>query len=314
MLPMRGSAPDVELTGEFHAQPKIDGIRAVVRDGQVLSKSLKPIRSQYVQELFSGLEGADGELVVGPPRKTSPEDNVYKRTNSPIMTKSDKEIEVYFCIFDRWDMPDAPFEERLVKAQELVLRHSDKHNSLKPGGALFVTSDIVTASSASEIMSIKEYEAQCIYLGYEGTMLRRPTSLYKYGKATGKQDCLIKIKRFQEAEAMILGIEEGAVNLNELYVDTDGYRKRSSAKSGKVPNGMLGAFVCKDLENGWEFNIGTGVGLTDELRKMLFLIRDKLPGMYVKYKYQAYGTDEAARIPIWTGFRDPIDISELEGL
>ena len=46
---------------------KLDGLRAVVIDSVVYSRSLKPIRNKYVQKLFGKPEynGMDGELVVG---------------------------------------------------------------------------------------------------------------------------------------------------------------------------------------------------------------------------------------------------------
>src|ERR1019366_2010177 len=47
---------------------KLDGVRATVQGGQLLSRSLKPIRNKNVQKLFKGLpEGLDGELIFGDP-------------------------------------------------------------------------------------------------------------------------------------------------------------------------------------------------------------------------------------------------------
>ena len=47
------------------ASPKLDGVRAIVRDGVVLSRALKPIPNKWVQQRFSHLEHFDGELIVG---------------------------------------------------------------------------------------------------------------------------------------------------------------------------------------------------------------------------------------------------------
>ena len=49
------------------ASTKLDGVRAVVRDGVVYSRSNKPIPNQYVQRLFAEYEHFDGELIVGEP-------------------------------------------------------------------------------------------------------------------------------------------------------------------------------------------------------------------------------------------------------
>ena len=44
------------------ASPKLDGIRAYVKDGVVLSRQNKPIPNDHVQSLFSKYEHFDGEL------------------------------------------------------------------------------------------------------------------------------------------------------------------------------------------------------------------------------------------------------------
>ena len=47
---------------------KLDGVRASMQGGILLSRSLKPIPNVHVQEMFKGLpEGLDGELIFGDP-------------------------------------------------------------------------------------------------------------------------------------------------------------------------------------------------------------------------------------------------------
>ena len=47
------------------AQPKLDGIRVIIKNGVVYSRSLKPIPNKHIQALFGNLHGVDGELIVG---------------------------------------------------------------------------------------------------------------------------------------------------------------------------------------------------------------------------------------------------------
>ena len=54
-----------KLRYPVYAQPKLDGIRVIIKDGVVYSRSLKPIPNKHVQSLFGHLHGADGELIVG---------------------------------------------------------------------------------------------------------------------------------------------------------------------------------------------------------------------------------------------------------
>jgi DNA ligase 1 len=64
---MRGVKPTKELIQfPYLVSPKIDGLRALVKDGVVYSKTMKPIPTRRVQELFGHLHGADAELTVGP--------------------------------------------------------------------------------------------------------------------------------------------------------------------------------------------------------------------------------------------------------
>lgn len=88
---------------------KLDGIRAIVKDGVVYSRSMKPIRNRHVQNLFGRekYNGLDGELVVGAPNAP----DVYLKTNSGVMSAGG-EPDVFFYAFDRWDMPDVPYETR----------------------------------------------------------------------------------------------------------------------------------------------------------------------------------------------------------
>lgn len=51
-----------KLRFPFLASPKLDGIRCIVLDGQVLSRSLKPIRNKFIVKQLQGLPNLDGEL------------------------------------------------------------------------------------------------------------------------------------------------------------------------------------------------------------------------------------------------------------
>jgi DNA ligase-1 len=61
MRPMLACKDATGLKFPLLASAKIDGVRALVKDGKVLSRSLKPIPNRHVQEMFGSLEGADGE-------------------------------------------------------------------------------------------------------------------------------------------------------------------------------------------------------------------------------------------------------------
>jgi DNA ligase-1 len=150
------------------------------------------------------------------------------------------------------------------------------------------------------------YESKCISEGYEGVMLRTPDGPYKCGRSTAKEAYLLKLKRFEDSEATIVGYEERMHNNNELDFDAFGYAKRSSHKANLVPANTLGALKVKDIKSGKEFNIGTG--FDDAMRKMIWDGQDSYLGKIVVYKHQPSGSDELPRFPVFKGFRNSIDM------
>ena len=82
--PMLASDAELDkLRFPLLASAKLDGVRAVVKNGVVLSRSLKKIPNDYVQSLFKHLEHFDGELIVGEPTSKT----CYRDTVSGVMSK-----------------------------------------------------------------------------------------------------------------------------------------------------------------------------------------------------------------------------------
>src|SRR3990167_8829694 len=56
--------------GPLIATPKLDGIRCLIKDGRLYSRSLKPIPNQFIRATLEDrpeLNGLDGELMIGAP-------------------------------------------------------------------------------------------------------------------------------------------------------------------------------------------------------------------------------------------------------
>jgi len=294
---MRGVAPAGPLTHwPYLASPKIDGMRALVRDGVVLSKTLKPIPNQLVQRTFGHLHGADGELTVGLPRKTHEDDDVFGRSRGPIMARS-AIADFRFSIFDRWDLPEANAGYRVSRLVEGVPETQ---------GALWLNHVLVHSQQDLRVV----YQ-RCLDLGFEGVMLRRLPGTYKYGQSTEREGFLLKFKPFVDSEAVVLGTYEQTANTNPATLGADGYTKRSSAKAGKRGKNTLGGYHVRDIHTGVEFDIGNGVGLTKAERQRLWKVRHHLVGQIMTYTYQEDGTKDRPRIPQFKGWRAAIDISEL---
>jgi DNA ligase-1 len=135
---------------------------------------------------------------------------------------------------------------------------------------------------------------------------------YKLGRSTLKQGWLLKIKRFLDGEAEVIGFTEQLSNTNEKEINELGLSKRSSKKAGMVPAGRLGEFKVRELKTGVEFEVGTGLGLTLEMRQQIWDNQASYLGKIIKYKHQPSGAKENGkpRFPVWLGFRHTDDLSE----
>lgn len=296
--PMLASPTDGgKLTFPMLVSPKLDGVRCLIIDGVAMSRSLKPIPNKHVQKLFGRkeLNGLDGELIVGPPTAK----DVYNRTTSGVMS-IEGEPTVRFYIFDDFSAKDkvkqnmfgqeGHFEHRLLSAiRRITLEDNCKE---------------VKHYKANNEHDLIHYEAQFLKQGYEGMMLRLPNGPYKYGRSTAKEAWLLKLKRFVDSEAEIIGMTELMRNTNDAERNELGHLERSSKKAGMKGANTLGALIVRDLKSKVEFEIGTG--FTAAQRDAIWNLKPL--GKLVKYKSQPVGVKDKPRFPVFLGFRNTIDL------
>lgn len=284
---LAGKAPDTsEIRFPIMVSAKLDGVRCIVINGVAMSRSLKPIPNKYVQSVLShGFNNLDGELIIG---ETTDKD-VYRNTVSGVM-REDGEPNFTFWVFDTIDNNQS---------------YLNRWNSLKEfhkKGPVRVLKHILLYN-AEDLLQYEQYQLAC---GCEGVIIRDPNGPYKCGRSSTKEGYLLKLKRFNDAEAIIIEIQELLKNENEATTNELGRTARSSHKENLIPMGTLGAIIAKDVTSGIEFGIGTGY--TADLRQQLWNDRNNLIGKIVKYKYFDGGIKVAPRFPVFLGLRDPIDM------
>lgn len=291
MLAQHLTKPFSSLTYPQLATPKLDGIRCLIKDNQAVSRTFKLIPNLYIRQCLQGLpDGLDGELIVG---------SIFQETTSAVMSIRG-EPDFTYHIFDYFASTPEPnsegYYDRITKANATVYHPQCK---------------ILIPVWVNHASMLEEYEKQQLELGFEGIMIRTSNSPYKFGRSTEKEGYLLKIKRFEDAEARILGFEEQMENCNELTMDKLGHAERSTHAGGKKGKNTLGAFCVRGLGLHWrgkEFKIGTGLGLTKELRQEIWNNRGEYMGKIIKYKYQKAGSKDKPRTPVFLGFRDLEDI------
>ena len=276
----------------IYISTKFDGIRALVIDGVVYSRSLKPIRNKHVQKLFGKPEynGFDGELIVG----NIYTKDVFQKTTSGVMSE-DGTPDVTFHVFDLWSMPTFDYEYRQRELQEILLNNEEYE------GVVYTT--IHKCQTVEDLEFFLNHEKN---VGGEGLIGRSTSGVYKYGRSTPKEQLSIKFKFFEQDEFEVVGFNERMHNTNEQKRDELGYAERSSSKDGLVPTNTLGSLVLKYGDD--TFNCGVGVGLTEELRKFIWENKEKYLGSLASIRFMSVGMDKLPRIPTLLGFRDLEDM------
>ena len=267
------------------ASPKLDGIRCLLIDGVAVSRSLKPIPNKFIRKHIerTKLEGLDGEIII--------KDKTFSEISSAVMSE-EGQPDFSFVTFDYIGVSQTlPYVVRLNAVKEKVKK--------------FPFIGVIRNTMINNEEELLALEQKFIAEGYEGLMFRKIDGPYKQGRSTVKEGYLIKVKRFEDAEAEVIGFEELMHNENDQEKDELGYSKRSSHQDNLIGSDTLGALIVKSAD-GIEFKIGTG--FTHALRKELWLHKDKLVGSLVKYKFQPAGVKEKPRFPVWLAMRDRRDI------
>jgi DNA ligase 1 len=280
--------------GEFCAQPKIDGVRALISCDGIVGRSLKPFANKYVAGLrFPALNAGyvlDGELFVG--LQTDPD--LCRRTTSALNSKEGEPI-LTFMVYDQYSPTTTtkPYSERLadlVAGVEYLQAALDELN-------VHVIPSIPNVSLAG----LQGMEAKWLAMGYEGVILRKQSAVYKHGRSTLKGGELLRIKRFSDAEGVCTGIVQAQENQNEVVENALGLTERSSHKENKVPKNMVGALLLR-LPDGSEVTVGPGA-MTHAERQWYWLNQHALLGKLVKYKYFAHGQKDKGRFPTFLSVR-----------
>lgn len=221
------------------ASPKLDGIRCLIVNGEVLSRKFKVIPNRFIQTTLKsiGLNGMDGEIIC--PGKT------FNETQSAVMSE-DGTPSFEYHVFDF--VTDSLETDYLSRMVNLTMTYQSNE---------YVK--ILYSEPIGSLEKLTVYEEKQLKAGYEGVMVRKPNSPYKEGRSTLKEGYLLKIKRFSDSEAIILECVEQMTNTNEKELDNFGNTKRSSKKAGKVAGNTLGAFKVRDVVTNVEFEIGTGL-------------------------------------------------------
>ena len=268
----------------YIATPKIDGIRFLMVNGVAVSRTFKPIRNKYIQSLLAEYlpDGIDGELTCG--------DTFQSSTSGVMSIEGEPDFMVWIFDFVHEDHTEIdPFCERIQSIPEFYAPFEY---------------EVLKGILVHNMEELESYETQCLQENYEGIMLRDPNGTYKFGRSTVNDNILLKLKRFEDAEAVIIDIEEKMSNQNAAELDNFGNIKRSASLEGMVGANTAGTLIVRNAE-GQVFGIGSG--LDDAMRAEIWAHKEQYIGKLVKYKFFPHGVKDLPRHPVVLGIRDPDD-------
>ncbi|MGP4846211.1 DNA ligase [Marinobacter sp. 1Y8] len=198
---------------DYWVSEKLDGVRAYWDGKQLLSRQGHRFHAPdwFVADFPE--QPLDGELWMGRGR--------FSETSGAVRKLEPVDAEWRQIRLMVFDLPAsrAPFSERVVQMQALL------SSSNSPYIAMI---DQHRATSHDALMSQLD---QVVADGGEGLMLHDGNSLYRVGRS----DDVLKVKRYQDAEAVVVGHTEG---------------------NGKY-EGQLGALIVERAD-GRRFKLGTG--------------------------------------------------------
>ena len=233
----------------YYMSEKLDGMRCIWDGSTLRTRTGNIINAPLMLVAQLPNIALDGELFMGRgkfqelmsiTRRHTPNENDWKR--------------VRFMVFDAPHIP-TPFQGRLDAAESSLI------------GCEWACVHLQERCKGTE--DVMEELERILQKGGEGVMLRNPRAQYKGGRTTD----LLKVKKFQDAEAHITGFEPGT-GRNE---------------------GRMGAIYCTDVD-GLTFKIGTG--FKDNMR-------DNPPaiGTLITYKYQEKTRNGKPRFPVFVRVR-----------
>ena len=262
MLAHDGAKHPKKITGECFIEYKYDGVRviAIVQNGSAtlhsrngkLLENFPHIEEALSKPEFEGLV-FDGEVMS--------ED--FQSLMKQVHRKEGAQTEdAYLAVFDMLTLAEfnAGGTSKTAEVRRGRLIELDEHNLL-PDSIRIVDATVVDLDTDEGQVQFKDMNKLALDEGYEGLMIKPINDPYKCKRS----HAWLKIKPFIEVTLEVVGVEEG---------------------TGKNA-GMLGALIVEGNDDGKDFHLNVGSGLTDDMRKDVWAVKDAVIGQLVEIRADA---------------------------
>lgn len=260
MLAHDGAKHPKKITGECFIEYKYDGVRviAIVQNGDAtlysrngkLLENFPHINEALSKSEFEGLV-FDGEVMS--------ED--FQTLMKQVHRKEGAQTEdSYLAVFDMLTLEEfnaGGTEYGAMVRRQRILDLSGSFNYR----IQLVDATVVDLDTDEGQAQFKDMNKLALDEGYEGLMIKPINDPYKCKRS----HAWLKIKPFIEVTLAVVGVEEG---------------------TGKN-EGMLGALVVEGEDDGKFFRLNVGSGLTDDMRKDVWAVKDAVIGQLVEIRADA---------------------------
>lgn len=281
-----------ELNYPLLASIKMDGIRCIFKNGEILSRSLKQIQNKQLRERFEPLRKLtktnniilDGEIYS--PNLT------FQQITHFVMTQ-DLEGEIlpeslkFYC-FDC--ITDEDYNESFSQRHRNLVLWQDEVS-------ITVKQSIV--NNKEDVISMFE---GALAGGQEGLILRDPNGRYKCGRGTIKEGIIYKVKPWETFDAVVRKViqstevrEDAEKKTNEL-----GRSVTSKKKDDRVLIEKASAFEV--LYN--DLPLKVTLAMSDVEKEEVWKNQNSYIGRMIEYKGMTIGAKNLPRHPVFLRFID----------
>ena len=288
-----------KLTYPLLASFKLDGIRCIIKDGEMFSRSLKSIPNVKLHEKFRRLKEftrteprlkplLDGELLAR---------SITFNELSGTVRALDREVpeDMYFYLFDSVinDKYDTKFLERTKQFTRL--------KSMYPDLIKIVEQKLVHTAEEAEA-----YFQEALLFGCDGLILHSLDGKYKCGRGTINEGIIYKMKPYLTFDAQIIDvIQSTKVNPNaEKKINELGRSVTSKKKEDRILINRACDFVV--MHEG-KSELKVSIAMTNEEKEFVWNNREVFIGRYIEYKGLMVGAKDLPRHPVYLRMRDDKD-------
>jgi len=294
---------------------KLDGCRLLIKQGKIVTRSLKSLVNKQLNEKFEPLRKyteekniiIDGEVFApnipfqfivscfmtenyNTKQAIKKWDEMCKEHNF-FSTREEVFNKLKFYCFDYLhpESPDIPFKDRIIKAS-LVSEQFPK------------LMELLEHKEVHYKKEIEDYFQKALEEGYEGLILRNPNGRYKFNRCTIKENIAFKLKPWVTEDAKIIDIVQATqVNKDIEKTITELGRSRTSKRQEDRHNinkaqGFVVDFHGKELI--------VPIAMTDKMKKYIWLHQNEYVNKFIEFKYMNVGMKDLPRIPKFIRIRE----------